>query len=194
MLLLQVESITPALSTQSMEVNMQKAQLQPTGYYGTDGGLMPLFSCGGSPLAPSFLTGDGKHMTLWFSITLHVIALALNLTANIAFFVNSSDVAIDVLMGWAACSLSMHVIAVIGTVISTALIRDVFKQPLLNTLGLGLFIGALLATAKVSYTHGMTQPASNVENVNFNLSLFFQAFAMASLLANSICSHDSKGI
>jgi len=154
---------------------------------------MPLFSCGGSPLAHSFLTGDGKHITLWFSVVLHVLAVGLNLTANIAFFINSGDTATDLLMGWAICSLTMHLLAVIGTLVTTALIRDVFKQPIVNTVGLGLFLGALLATAKVSYTHGLAQPASSVENVNYNLSLFFQAFAIASLFANSMCSHD-KGI
>lgn len=155
---------------------------------------MPLFSCGGSPLAQSFLTGDGKHMTLWFSVVLHVIAIGLNLAANVAFFVNSSDTASDLLMGWAVCSLLMHLVAVIGTLVTTAFIRDVFKQPMLNTLGIGLFLGALLATAKVSYTHGLSQPATSVENVNYNLSLFFQGFAIASLFANSMCSHDKGGI
>ena len=164
-----------------------------TGYYGTDGSIMPIFSCGALPLAPSFLTGDGKHLTLWLSVVIHVIALGLNMAANIAFFVNSSETASDLLMGWAACSFSMHLLAVLGTVISTAFVRDVFKQPIINTIGLGLFIGALLATAKVSYTHGLSQPPTSVENVNYNLSLFFQGFALASLFANSICSHD-KGI
>ena len=174
-------------------------------------------------MAHSFLTGDGKHITLWFSVVLHVLALGLNLAANVAFFVNGADAAFDLLIGWAACSLSMHLLAVIGTLVTTALIRDVFKQPIVNTVGLGLFLGALLATAKVSYTHGLSQPASSVENVNYvsafgvrmgfklrftklyfthtvidsctvqNLSLFFQAFAIASLFANSMCSHD-KGI
>lgn len=158
---------------------------------------MPIFSCGGSPLAPSFLTGDGKHMTLWASVVLHVIALGLNLAANIAFFVNSGDTASDLLMGWAICSLSMHLIAVVGTLVTTAFVRDVFKQPILNTVGVGLFLGALLATAKVSYTHGLAPPPqspTSVENVNYNLSLFFQGFAIASLFANSMCSHDKGGI
>lgn len=97
-------------------------------------------------------------------------------------------------MGWAICSLSMHLLAVIGTLVTTAVIRDVFKQPIINTVGLGLFLGALLATAKVSYTHGLSQPPTSVENVNYNLSLFFQGFAIASLFANSMCSHDKGGI
>jgi hypothetical protein len=164
-----------------------------TGYYGTDGSIMPVFSCGSMPLSPSFLSGDGKHLTLWLSIVLHVVALGLNMAANIAFFVNSSETEADIIIGWAACSFSMHILAVLGTVVSTAFIRDVFKQPIINTIGLGLFVGALLATAKVSYTHGLTHPATSVENINYNLSLFFQGFALASLFANSICSHG-KGI
>ena len=31
------------------------------GYYGMEGGLAPVFSCGSQPLAPSFLT-SGSHM------------------------------------------------------------------------------------------------------------------------------------
>ncbi|MDA9603570.1 hypothetical protein N9S30_00280 [bacterium] len=97
----------------------------------------------------------------------------------------------------------------------------------MNTVGVGLFLGALLATAKVSYTHGLAPPPqspTSVENVNYvsaigvlmvfnlrftgvyfthtgidsrmvqNLSLFFQGFAIASLFANSMCSHDKGGI
>ena len=70
-----------------------------TGYIGEDGGIIaPLFSFGRVSLAPSYLTGDGSHMTLWTSILLHVIAVCLNLVANISFFVNSSATAADLLM------------------------------------------------------------------------------------------------
>ena len=47
-----------------------------TGYYGAEGGIMPVFSCGAQPLAPSFLTG-GTHMGLWTAVVIHVAALAL---------------------------------------------------------------------------------------------------------------------
>ena len=109
----------------------------------------------------------------------------------------------------------MHTMAVLGTVIFTAVVKDAFNKPLLATLGIGLFLGGLLATAKISYTHGLSQPADSVrlgfsivliyaqltiqsccvqvENVNFNLSLFFQCFALGSLIANSLCALSNKG-
>ena len=70
-----------------------------TGYYGVEGGIAPLWSCGAQPLAKSFLTGDGSHMNLWTSVVLHVAALAFNMAANIIFFVNSGETAADLLMG-----------------------------------------------------------------------------------------------
>lgn len=172
---------------------MQAAHVK-TGYFGEDGAIItPLFSFGRVPLAPSFLTGDGSHMTLWTSVVIHIIAVALNFTANIAFFVNSGETAADLLMGWAICSLTMHTLAVLGTVVYTAFVKDSFGKPLLTTLGIGLFLGGLLATAKISYTHGQAQPADSVENVNFNLSLFFQAFGLGSLIANSLCALSKSG-
>jgi hypothetical protein len=164
-----------------------------TGYYGVDGGIAPLFSCGASPLAPSFLTGNGSHMVLWTSIILHVAALALNLTANIAFFINSGETAADLLFTWGLTSLIMHTLAVLGTVAVTAFVKDVFSTPLINTLGMGLFLGGILATAKISYTHGLSQEATSTENVTYNLSLFFQALAFGSILANAVTAASSKG-
>ena len=58
-------------------------QQSNTGYYGAEGGIMPIFSFGAQPLAPSLLTGDGSHMSFWVSVAIHVAALALNLSANI---------------------------------------------------------------------------------------------------------------
>lgn len=128
-----------------------QASAVKTGYIGEDGAIIaPLFSFGRVPLAPSYLTGDGSHMTLWTSVLLHVIALGVNLIANIAFFVNSADTAADLLMGWAIVSLACHTLAVVGTVLYTALVRDTWGKPLLSTLGIGLFLSALLATAKIS--------------------------------------------
>lgn len=86
----------------------------------------------------------------------------------------------------------MHTLAVLGTVVSTGFIRDPFSMPLASTLGMGLFLGGLLATAKISYTHGLSKPADSGENVTYNLSLFFQAFAIASLIANGLCALSSK--
>ena len=122
-----------------------------TGYIGEDGAVVaPLFSFGRVPLAPSYLTGDGSHMTLWTSVLLHVIAVGVNLIANIAFFVNSGETAADLLMGWAIVSVTCHTLAVVGTVLYTALVRDTWGKPLFSTLGIGLFLSALLATAKIS--------------------------------------------
>lgn len=44
-----------------------------------------------------------------------------------------------------------------------------------------------------SYTHSQSQPADSGENVTFNLSLFFQSFGLASLIANSFCALSKKG-
>jgi len=166
-----------------------------TGLIGEDGAIIaPLFSFGRVSLAPSFLTGDGSHMTLWFSVLLHVIAVGVNLTANIAFFVNSGDTAADILTGWAVVSVTAHTLGVLGTVLYTALVRDTWGKPLFSTLGIGLFLSALLATAKISYTHANAQAGSSVENVNFNLSLYAQAFGLASLIANSLCALSKSGL
>jgi hypothetical protein len=158
-----------------------------------EGGLAPLWSCGSMPLAPSFLTGTGSHMTLWTSVILHVAALALNLTANITFFINSTDATADLLWTWALTSLIAHSLAVVSTVVITGFVKDVFTTPLINTLLMGLFLGGLLATAKISYTHGLAQEATSTENVTYNLSLAFQAFAFGSILSNAIAAASSKG-
>lgn len=112
---------------------------------------------------------------------------------DITFFVNSGETAADLLMGWGITSLVMHSLAVLGTVTVTAFVKDVFATPLINMLGMGLFLGGLLATAKISYTHGLSQPADSTENVTYNLSLFFQAFAFGSILANAVTAASSKG-
>lgn len=163
-----------------------------TAYYGADGSVAPLFSCGGTPLAPSFLTGNGSHMVLWTSVVIHLAALALNLTANILFFAKSGDTASDLLFSWALTSMLMHTAGVLGTVVSTAMIKDSFTAPLMNTIGVGLFLGGILATAKISYTHGLSQPATSGENITFNLSLFFQSFGIASLVSNALCALSLK--
>lgn len=75
------------------------ASTLPTGYYGPEGGLAPIFSCGRVKLAPSFLTGSGMHSHLWVSLLVHVAALVTNLAANIAFVSNSYDNSSDLLKG-----------------------------------------------------------------------------------------------
>ena len=163
-----------------------------TGYYGADGGIAPVFSCGAQPLAPSFLTGSGSHMGLWVSISLHVAALAMNITANSLFFAADRSTGLDLLWGWALSSIIGHTLAVVGTLVTTALIKDVVHQPLLNTLGFGLFIGSLVASGKISYAHSGL-PADSAENVFYNLSLFFQGFGIASITANALCAASKKG-
>ena len=164
-----------------------------TGYYGADGSIAPVFSFGRVPLAPSVLTGDGTHMSLWTSVVIHVAALALTITANSLFFANSGSTASHVSIGWAISSLVMFSLAVVSTVVSTALVRDAFSMPMLNTLVVGLFLGALVATAKIAYLHGIGFPGDSGEVVTFNLALFFQCFAIASITANGACALSKKG-
>lgn len=163
-----------------------------TGYYGADGGIMPLFSFGSQPLAPSFLTGNGSHMVLWTSVVLHVIALSLTVSANAIYFAGDHT-NLDILQGWAISSITMHALGVLGTLVSTALIKDVLQAPIVNTLGAGLFTGGLLATAKIAYFHSALLAADSTEVVLYNLALFFQGFAAASILANGFCAAAKTG-
>ena len=131
---------------------------------------------------------------MWTSIVVHVASLALTVTANALFFHNSGDNARDLYVGWAACSLAFLAIGVLGTVITTAFVRDVFSMPLVNTFGTGLFLGALLATAKIAYLHGVSFPTDSGEVICYNLALFFQSFGLASLISNSLCALSNKGM
>ncbi len=153
---------------------------------------MPLFSFGRVPLAPSLLTGNGSHMVLWTSILLHLAALGLTLAANIVYFVEDRNTSLDLLKGWAISSMAMQSAAVLGTVIVTGFVRDVFSTPLTNTLGFGLFLGSVLATAKISYAHSGME-ADSAEVILYNLALFFQAFAIGSLISNGLCALANKG-
>lgn len=163
-----------------------------TGYYGAEGGIAPVFSCGASPLAPSFLTGDGSHMGLWTSVVIHLTALALTITANCIFFAADRSVGADLYWGWALSSLIMHAVAVLSVVVSTGFVKDSLSMPLANTFGGGLVLGALVATAKVSFAHSGL-PADSSENVLYNLALLFQAFGIASLAANGLAAASNKG-
>jgi len=177
------------LVMQSQRLGSGKA----TGYYGANGGLMPVLSCGAQPLAPSFLTGNGSHMVLWTSVVIHVAALCLTITANALFFAADRSQGADLAWGWALSSIIMHCLGVLGTLVATALVKDVLSAPLVNTLGGGLFLGGFLATAKLSYMHGAATPADSGENVTYNLALFFQAFGIASIVANGFCAASNKG-
>jgi hypothetical protein len=163
-----------------------------TGYYGADGGLMPVFSCGAQALAPSLLTGDGSHMTFWTAVVIHVAALALNLSANIVFMMASHSDGADLLWAWALFSLITHTIAVLGTLTYTGFVRNALGMPNLLMLVFGLFFGAIVATGKISYAHsGMAADAA--ENVLYNLSIVFQVFGLSSVLINAIVASSKSG-
>ena len=171
---------------------MNRAKPSNVGYYGADGGIAPVFSCGAQALAPSFLTGDGSHMGLWTSVVIHVVALSLTIAANIVFFTADRSEGLDLLWGWALSSLLMHALGVLGTLVTTAFVKDVLAVPMINTLGAGLFLGGLIATAKISYAHSGL-PADSTENVLYNFALFFQVFGVASIVCNGFCAASKKG-
>ena len=163
-----------------------------TGYYGADGGVMPIFSCGAQALAPSLLTGDGSHMTFWTSVVIHVAALAINMAANIVFFTASHSDGADLIWTWSLYSLIAHAVAVLGTLTYTAFVRSAVSMPTMLTLGLGLFLSALLATMKTGLMH-VSFPADSTENVLFNLSVLFQCFGLSSIVANAFVASAKSG-
>ena len=169
-------------------INPAKASV---GYYGAEGDIAPVFSCGGQPLAPSFLTGDGSHMGLWVSVAIHLVALALTVTSNIVFFTADRSEGLDLVWGWALSSLIGQSCAVLGTVVSTGFVKDCLSMPIMNTFGAGLFLCAFIATAKVSYSHSGL-PADASENVLFNFALLFQGFGIASIVSNGLTCASSK--
>jgi hypothetical protein len=163
-----------------------------TGFYGEQGGIMPVFSCGAQALAPSLLTGDGSHMSFWVAIVVHVAALALNLAANITFFTASHSDGQDLLWTWALFSLIAHTLAVLGTLTYTGFVRNALGMPNVLTFMFGLFFGAIVATGKISYAHS-SMPADSTENVLYNLSIVFQVFGMSSVLVNAIVASSKSG-
>lgn len=171
---------------------MQASKIS-TDYYGKGGSIMPVFSFGRLPLMPSVLTGDGSHMNLWISVVLHVVALALTITANALFFSDANDSTKRLYIGWAIFSMLLFILAVAGTVVSTALIRDSFSMPLLNTFLGGCFLGSLVATIKISYLHGALLSSDSGENITYNLAIAAQVFAIASVISNGACALSKKG-
>ena len=162
-----------------------------TGYYASDGSIAPVFSCGRVRLAPSFLSGNGSHLSLWTAVLIHVAALITNMTANIAFIVNSYSNSGDILKGWAFVSLIFHTLAVLTVLITTALFKNVVDKVLVNTAIFGLFMAAILATVLASYAHA-AQPANNVENVSYNFSMLLQALGISSVLANAFAAMSAN--
>jgi len=163
-----------------------------TGYYGVDGGINAVFSCGASALAPSLLTGDGSHLSFWIAIFVHVAALCLNVAANVVFFSASTSAGADLFWIWAVFSLLAHTTAVVGTLVYTGFVRSPLGMPNVLTLGFGLFFGAIVATGKILYAHS-TMAANSAENVLYNLSVVFQVFGMSSVLVNAICAAAKSG-
>jgi len=163
-----------------------------TGYYGSEGGIMPVFSCGAQALSPSLLTGDGSHMSFWTAVVIHVAALALNLAANITFFTASrSGESNDLHWTWAIFSLVAHTLAVLGTLTYTGFVRSALGMPNVLVLVIGLFFGAIVATGKISYAQ--SEDADAAENVLYNLSIVFQIFGMSSVLVNAIVVSSKSG-
>jgi len=159
-----------------------------TGYYGAEGGLMPLFSCGSSPLAPSFLSGNGSHMALWTSILIHVVALAINMAANIVLLTADHAEGRDILWVFAIISLVAHISAVVGTLVFTGFVRNALSMPIVLTLGTGLFGIGLMYTVKCTYDTAGVLEAAATQNVLYNLSVIFQSFGIASILSNALVS------
>ena len=167
-------------------------QKMQTSYYGVDGGILPIFSCGRLPLAPSLLTGNGSHLVLWVSVVLHLAALGCTIAANTLFFMESSSATKDLYLGWAISSVTMESLAVLGTVTYTGLVKEPFSMPLTTMAGFGLFLGALIATTKMSYMHGIAMDSDSAENILYNVGLFFQVYALGSIMANGLCAVAGK--
>lgn len=166
-----------------------------TGYYGSEGGIMPVLSCGAQALAPSLLTGDGSHMSFWTAVVIHVAALALNLAANITFLTSSR---IDIHLTWALFSLVAHTLAVLGTLTYTGFVRSAVGMPNVLVLLIGLFFGAIVATGKISYAQSVMEDADAdaphaAGDLLYNLSIVFQIFGMSSVLVNAIVVSSKSG-
>lgn len=169
-----------------------KASNMPTSYFGKDGSIAPILSLGRVPLAPSMLTGDGSHANLWTSVVLHVAALVLTITAN-SIFIGDGGLTKHHQGTWALTSTVMFTLAVLGTIASTAFIRDVFAVPMINTLIFGLFLVSFASTATLYEARTVTDGGSDGELVSYLLAMVAQAFALSSILANSACALSNKG-
>lgn len=171
---------------------MAFAKSPSTGYYGADGGVMPVFSFGAAKLAPSLLTGDSSHMTLWTSIVIHVVALALTIAANVVFFTHERSEGLDLYWTWAVVSIVSQCVAVVGTLLYTGFVKNALGMPNTLVLGFGLFFLSIVSSAKISFAHSGL-PADSTENVLYNLAIVFQIFGMSSIIVNAICVAGGKG-
>lgn len=163
-----------------------------TGFYGVEGGIAPVFSCGSSPLAPSLLTGDASHMSLWIAFVIHVAALGLNVAANVVFMSKDSNKDLDLYWAWSLFSMIGHASAVVGVLVYTGFVKDALSMPNVLTLLIGLLFGAAMATSKISFAHsGLAADAA--ENLLYNLSIVFQAIGLASVVANGLVAASKSG-
>lgn len=94
--------------------------------------------------------------------------------------------------GWALTSLIGHTLAVVAVLLITDFFKDALGMPIANTFIFAFFLGAMMATLKISYAHGGF-PADSGEVVTYNLSLFFQAFGLASIISNCLTCASLKG-
>lgn len=180
------------LPTELVVFVMAYKQQPNTGYYGTEGGIMPIFSCGSQPLAPSLLTGDGSHMAFWVAMVIHVAALALNLSANIVYMADTHVDGADLLFSWALFSIIAQALAVVGVLAYTGFVKNALSMPSVLTFLVGLYFAGIVATGKLSYAHsGM--PADSAEVLLYNISLAIQSFGLASLVVSAIVAASKSG-
>ena len=106
--------------------------------------------------------------------------------------VTSTKEALDLVWVWALFSLIAHICAVVGTLVYTGFVRNALTMPTVLTLGIGLFGGAVVATAKCSFMH-VGFPADSTENVLYNLSIIFQVFGAASIVGNALVASGKQG-
>lgn len=115
-----------------------------------------------SIVAPSFLTEGGKSkwagVKLWLNILLHVFATLFVCVANGAFFVNSPST--NVLRAMASNAIAFQIVAVLGTLVSTALVFRAGTYPLINAFGIACFLSAIVANLLAYVMHFIAQDAS----------------------------------
>tara|TARA_X000001036_G_scaffold33877_3_gene27671 strand:- start:9615 stop:10244 length:630 start_codon:yes stop_codon:yes gene_type:complete len=193
------------------------------GLYGAGGRVSGLttpftFCCSkeDAVLAPSFLTEGGKGMMpgvkLWFNIFLHVLATVFVCVANGAYMINSADTdtfGSNVMNAMSSCAIAFQVVAVLGTLISTAFFFQAGKYPVVNAFGIACFSFAIFANAFTYHVHFIAMIAKeqvftsvndtetyapNVEETNFPISLFLQLWAFGSVLANAFALGKQRGV